>query len=38
VPPVRAEAVRAPGLTLAGWIANHIDPEMAVANESVHAL
>ncbi|MBM3359624.1 MAG: dethiobiotin synthase [Betaproteobacteria bacterium] len=33
-----AEAVRARGLTLAGWIANHIDPEMAVADENVHAL
>ncbi|MBM3351845.1 MAG: hypothetical protein FJY51_01110 [Betaproteobacteria bacterium] len=33
-----AKAVRAPGVTLAGWIANYIDPEMAVADQSVHAL
>ncbi|MBM3359721.1 MAG: hypothetical protein FJY54_18675 [Betaproteobacteria bacterium] len=35
MPPRR---VRTRGLTLAGWIANHIDPEMAFAGESVHAL
>jgi dethiobiotin synthetase len=33
-----AEAVRARGLTLAGWIANHIDPEMAYADANVAAL
>jgi dethiobiotin synthetase len=33
-----AEAVRASGLALAGWIANHIDPRMARADENVAAL
>ena len=33
-----AEAVRASGLTLAGWIANHIDPAMSRAAETVAAL
>ena len=33
-----AEAVRASGLALAGWIANHIDPDMARADENVAAL
>jgi dethiobiotin synthetase len=33
-----ADAVRASGLTLAGWIANGIDPRMAVADENVEAL
>ena len=33
-----ADAVRAAGLTLAGWIANGIDPHMAVADENVEAL
>lgn len=33
-----AQAVRAAGLAFAGWIANGIDPEMAVANENVAAL
>jgi dethiobiotin synthetase len=33
-----AEAVRASGLTLAGWIANHIDPAMSRADENVAAL
>jgi dethiobiotin synthetase len=33
-----ARAVRATGLTLAGWVANHIDPDMAVFDENVLAL
>jgi dethiobiotin synthetase len=33
-----AQAVRAAGLTLAGWIANTIDPEMPVLEENVRAL
>ena len=33
-----AQAVRASGLTLAGWIANGIDPKMDVADENVDAL
>lgn len=33
-----AEAVESSGLTLAGWIANDIDPAMAVASENVAAL
>ena len=30
-----AEAVRARGLTLAGWIANRVDPHMACADDNV---
>ena len=33
-----AQAVRGRGLRLAGWIANRIDPDMAVAAENIHAL
>jgi dethiobiotin synthetase len=33
-----AEAIRARGLTLAGWCANHVDPAMACAEENVAAL
>ncbi|MEE4184233.1 MAG: dethiobiotin synthase [Gammaproteobacteria bacterium] len=33
-----AAAIRAAGLRLAGWVANHIDPEMAVQDENVAAL
>ena len=33
-----AEAIRARGLALAGWIANHIDPDMAMADENLAAL
>ena len=33
-----AEAVAARGLKLAGWIANHIDPQMAAAEDNVRAL
>lgn len=33
-----ANAVNGSGLRLAGWIANHIDPEMAVADDNVRAL
>jgi dethiobiotin synthetase len=33
-----AEAIRARGLRLAGWIANHIDPAMAHADANVAAL
>jgi len=32
------EAVAARGLKLAGWVANHIDPQMAAADENVRAL
>ena len=33
-----AEAVAARGLRLAGWVANHIDPQMDAAEENVRAL
>jgi dethiobiotin synthetase len=33
-----AEAIRARGLALAGWVANHIDPAMAHADANVAAL
>ena len=33
-----AAAIDAAGLTFAGWVANHIDPDMICANESVRAL
>jgi dethiobiotin synthetase len=33
-----AQAIRAAGLPLAGWIANAIDPQMGVADENVDAL
>lgn len=33
-----AAAVAAAGLPLAGWIANHIDPDMAVSEENVSTL
>ena len=33
-----AEAVAARGLKLAGWVANHIDPQMDAADDNVHAL
>lgn len=33
-----AEAIRTRGLTLAGWVANHIDRDMAYADENVAAL
>ncbi len=33
-----AEAIAGRGLTLAGWVANHIDPRMAAADENVRAL
>ncbi len=33
-----AEAVAARGLKLAGWIANHIDPQMDAADDNVRAL
>jgi dethiobiotin synthetase len=33
-----AEAIRARGLTLAGWVANHVDRDMAYADENVMAL
>ncbi len=32
------EAIAARGLELAGWVANHIDPRMAAADENVRAL
>lgn len=33
-----AQAIEAAGLTLAGWVANAIDPEMAVRDENIAAL
>jgi dethiobiotin synthetase len=33
-----AEAVARHGLALAGWVANHIDPQMAAVDENVRAL
>jgi dethiobiotin synthetase len=33
-----AEAIRADGLQLAGWVANHIDPEMACVEENIASL
>ena len=33
-----AEAIAVRGLTLAGWVANHVDPDMAAAAENVRAL
>jgi dethiobiotin synthetase len=33
-----ADAVTRSGLTLAGWVANHVDPDMAVADDNVRAL
>jgi dethiobiotin synthetase len=33
-----AEAIRADGLSLAGWVANHIDPDMACADENLATL
>lgn len=33
-----AEAIRARGLKLVGWVANHIDPAMELADDSVAAL
>jgi dethiobiotin synthetase len=33
-----ADAVAGRGLVLAGWVANHIDPSMAAADENVRAL
>ena len=33
-----AEAIRADGLKLAGWVANAIDPDMPCRDENVHAL
>ena len=33
-----AAAVRTAGLTLAGWVANHVDPAFACADENVAAL
>jgi dethiobiotin synthetase len=33
-----ADAIAARGLKLAGWVANHLDPRMAAADENVRAL
>ncbi len=33
-----ADAIRAAGLELAGWFANHVEPQMAYADENVAAL
>jgi hypothetical protein len=30
-----AEAIRARGLTLAGWVANHIDPDMLAQDDNI---
>jgi dethiobiotin synthetase len=32
------QAIRASGLQLAGWVANHIDPHMAVPDDNVATL
>jgi len=32
------EAIASRGLKLAGWVANHLDPQMAAADENVRAL
>ena len=32
------EAIAARSLEMAGWVANHVDPQMAAANENVRAL
>jgi len=33
-----ADSIAAHGLALAGWVANHVDPDMAAADENVEAL
>jgi dethiobiotin synthetase len=33
-----AQAVAGRGLQLAGWMANHVDPQMSAADENVRAL
>ncbi|MGH8633769.1 MAG: dethiobiotin synthase [Burkholderiales bacterium] len=33
-----AEAIAGRGLALAGWVANHVEPQMAAADENVRAL
>lgn len=33
-----ADSIASHGLTLAGWVANHVDPEMNAADENVEAL
>jgi dethiobiotin synthetase len=33
-----AQAIRADGLPLAGWVANHIDPNMSCVAENIAAL
>ena len=33
-----AEAIASRGLALAGWIANHVEPQMTAADENVRAL
>ena len=33
-----AEAIRARGLTLAGWVANRVDPHMARADDNIATL
>ena len=33
-----AEAIRADGLTLAGWVANSVDPDMACREENIESL
>jgi dethiobiotin synthetase len=33
-----AEAIKARGLTLHGWVANHIDPNMAMRKENIETI
>jgi len=33
-----ADAIAARGLTLAGWVANHVDPDMIAADENIQTL
>jgi len=35
---ITAEVIAARGLALAGWVANHVDPDMAAADDNVRAL
>ena len=36
--PALVEAIRARGLTLAGWVANRVDPHMASADDNITTL
>lgn len=33
-----AEIIQSDGLTIAGWVANQIDPDMALVDENIHSL